>query len=825
MDKKIKHSLNQARASKEGRTFTEADGTDPDQSGISTIPKYLNEARGDDTFFISTEGRYRVREAQGTDTLKIDYSKVEAQYGLRGGVIYYTGSGSFYLPNGNGKSSSHINYAGMERFDITGTALDDHLPVPTGPYGGQSDVLRGGDGNDIFGLSLWNQRGVTQKADDVDGGSGNDTLRLALTHNAAITLKVDTSGNGKLENNGTQLRSIETLNARTGSGRDNISWLGSGNSTIYAYDGNDTLTSGSGNDYLDGGSGNDYLDGGSGNDYLDGGFGNDTLISSGGADTLLGNSGNDTLVSSSGANILLGDSGNDVYKIESPENGTNVLINDTSGGSDSLVFPGIERTRMTEGRLGLGREGKNLIVDVNRNGEIDLTDLNIVKFFESDTGWKRGRGFIEKVGSLSSNEVINLFALEGREKIYSLSESKPVQFEVSGYQPGTAPASLVQAYKGQTVWIVSHGLNSDTGTFADLARKVRQNKPSDVVLLLDWSQAAGTGFIENYEAGNIAASRWIDDVADFAFDKLKAWGFTDGSKLNLVGHSLGSLVSSEIGSRFRSVNRLIALDPPSEALGAYAVDARNFAAVSNFSRAYVGNQSVLGNSVFAGTADEAYVMDFGNTFPSLYDEHSRVHATFTNMLSGNRKLIGNLLGLDDPARSQFRRNSFSRGWDPSQFVFEGIIKVNNQNEPLSLTGRRASGLGEDDLIYGTTGNDELTGGSGSDYFAFKGNGRFNVESMGLDIVKDFVRGSDRIVLDNDTFTDLSIGLPIRSNQFAQVNSLSAVGTSTAKIVFNSADSNLYYNPNGSASGLSNGGAFAKLVGISTLSAIDIAVFD
>jgi len=271
MNKKIKHSSNQARVAQGGRTFTEADGTDPGQSGISTIPKNLNEARGDDTFFISTGGSYLVREAEGTDTLKIDYSKVKAGHGLRGTLTYYIGTGLFNLSKYRSeKGVPYINYAGIERFEITGTALDDHFPVPTGLYGRQSDVLGGGD--DIFKLSLWNQQGFSQKADDVDGGLGNDTLELSLTHSAAITLKVDASGNGKFENHGTQLRSIETLNATTGSQDDNISWLGNGNSTIHANGSDDTLTSGSGNDYLDDGSGNDILTSSCGADTLLGKF-------------------------------------------------------------------------------------------------------------------------------------------------------------------------------------------------------------------------------------------------------------------------------------------------------------------------------------------------------------------------------------------------------------------------------------------------------------------------------------------------------------------------------------------------------------------------
>ena len=72
---------------------------------------------------------------------------------------------------------------------------------------------------------------------------------------------------------------------------------------LYGYGGNDLINGAAGNDTLDGGTGNDTLDGGTGNDTLDGGGGIDTFNVTGSIDTItdLGNGGVDILKVASGA--------------------------------------------------------------------------------------------------------------------------------------------------------------------------------------------------------------------------------------------------------------------------------------------------------------------------------------------------------------------------------------------------------------------------------------------------------------------------------------------------------------------------------------------
>ena len=130
----------------------------------------------------------------------------------------------------------------------------------------------------------------------------------------------------------------------------------------------------------------------------------------------------------------------------------------------------------------------------------------------------------------------------------------------------------------------------------------------------------------------------------------------------------------------------------------------------------------------------------------------------------------------------------------------------------------------DDTVTGGGGNDSVTGGMGSDRFLFDTNAVFSADA-GIDILTDFVAGTDKIVLDQTTFTALTnnaIGL-LRATGFAIVSSDTAVATSGALIVYNSATGGLFYNQNGAAAGFGTGAQFATLTGNPTLSATDFIV--
>jgi len=96
-------------------------------------------------------------------------------------------------------------------------------------------------------------------------------------------------------------------------------------------------------------------------------------------------------------------------------------------------------------------------------------------------------------------------------------------------------------------------------------------------------------------------------------------------------------------------------------------------------------------------------------------------------------------------------------------------------------------------------------------------------------ISDFIKGTDKIILSKTSFNALvsTPGNSLQAAEFATINEaaneLALVGSSNAKIVYNLATGNLFYNQNGATTGLGNGALFANFNGIPQLSENDILI--
>jgi len=281
---------------------------------------------------------------------------------------------------------------------------------------------------------------------------------------------------------------------------------------------------------------------------------------------------------------------------------------------------------------------------------------------------------------------------------------------------------------------------------------------------------------------NYFAAKWIRPVAEFVvtelLDKLKIDSVAASENLNLIGHSLGSLVSGEIGRLYKEgfkddkgneikpngvgVNTITALDPPSESsidlltLGGvdYDLDGRNtqadspnnFSEVSNYSLALVGARSLAGNQQLSATADESFQMDFGGlSLPP--DEHGQVVQTFTNLLNQIKKdqplgllqqeIIKDRI-LTDRGRFNTKQNAYFYLTNPIDrlseklFVHEVILSLQAPDRPIFLAVKDTNSA-NDDIVYGSIDDnigdlkldgsnfDGLLGVTGNSIFTGSGN--------------------------------------------------------------------------------------------------------
>jgi RTX calcium-binding nonapeptide repeat (4 copies)/Cysteine-rich secretory protein family len=135
------------------------------------------------------------------------------------------------------------------------------------------------------------------------------------------------------------------------------------------------------------------------------------------------------------------------------------------------------------------------------------------------------------------------------------------------------------------------------------------------------------------------------------------------------------------------------------------------------------------------------------------------------------------------------------------------------------------GSGDDQLV-GSAGNDTLIGSSGNDRFIFESAGAFQANDFGLDLIRDFKSGEDKIQLGGESFPALQSifgnGFS-QANEFATVADDGAVAASAAEIVYSSGSGQLFYNANGAAAGLGDGAAIALFSNQPALTANDFVI--
>ena len=283
---------------------------------------------GDDT--INAGGGYNVvNGGEGNDLLIVDYSS-NTYTGENAGIT--SSPGNFRANYNSNRNYDFVQYSNIERFEITGTLVDDWIDIGWNTdtikvNGGEGfDVLRYGDfsslttavtidelgtttinlpdnsnvsniewfysfktgsGNDVISLTEHLDNDINTGAGDdtinagggynvVNGGEGNDLLIVDYSSNTYTGENAGiTSSPGNFRANYNSNRNYDFVQYSnierfeiTGTLVDD--WIVTDN-------GNDTINSGVGDDYISSSAGNDYLDGGTGNDELFGGNNDDTL--------------------------------------------------------------------------------------------------------------------------------------------------------------------------------------------------------------------------------------------------------------------------------------------------------------------------------------------------------------------------------------------------------------------------------------------------------------------------------------------------------------------------------------------------------------------
>lgn len=138
----------------------------------------------------------------------------------------------------------------------------------------------------------------------------------------------------------------------------------------------------------------------------------------------------------------------------------------------------------------------------------------------------------------------------------------------------------------------------------------------------------------------------------------------------------------------------------------------------------------------------------------------------------------------------------------------GILNGTGNTAANNLTGNTAAnnlsgaagadvlqGMGGNDVLRGGTGNDRLTGGGGADVFVLE---TALSASANKDLITDFVRGTDKLRLDDDVFTALTPGA-LGAAQFRAGAGVTTAGDASDRIIYNTSTGALYYDRDGTGS--------------------------
>jgi RHS repeat-associated protein len=468
----------------------------------------INTGAGNDTINTGL-GVDNVDGGAGNDLLIADYSSstFNGANGVAGGLVSTitqngnSFSGSFRVATGGDNKADGVTFSNIERFQVTGTKFDDTF----------NGALVGG----------------------IDAGDGIDTLHDADYSRFTADVNVNESGN-LLIPDGTTIKNVERFdNITTGVGNDTINLASRHNEVINTGAGNDTINTGLGVDNVDGGAGNDLLIADYSSSTFNGAngvagglvstitqngnsFSGSFRVATGGdnkadgvtftnierfqvtgtkfKDTIQTLAGNDTIIGGGGADTLMGGDGNDLYLIDRTL-GAGTIVDDSFGANDTIDL-GVGANYTT---ANLSRDGKTLLIDLNKDGVFNAAnDLSIKNFFANTTGNKAGNGYIENVANLSGSTILDFY-------------SRPV---ITGFPKGTTGSN-----KGSTTMVIA-GENFSPNTQIGLVDGSGGTKAPSKVYWVSENEIWATFDLQGLATGSYAISAKNDantNVANNSF--------------------------------------------------------------------------------------------------------------------------------------------------------------------------------------------------------------------------------------------------------------------------------------------------------------------
>jgi hypothetical protein len=360
-------------------------------------------------------------------------------------------------------------------------------------------------------------------------------------------------------------------------------------------------------------------------------------------------------------------------------------------------------------------------------------------------------------------------------------------------------------YTTGNVWLLSHGMKDNESSFVNMAKAIHTRDPQATIITLNWSESAYTLLPD---PNNVDQS--IQPIAREVARRLKTWGLTNAQSLNMAGHSMGTIMITEIAKAMRDQqgagesNRLIYLDPPNYAnvngVGQWQFDVNDGESGNdsiynkdigyttkvnaNTMRAFTGvrkdgKTNFCGNMNLNKTAKENILIQFPDMDFGICNIHGGVHKSWTKMLADDN-FIGNYVMQDQnidiyaTGIASYTKKTFVN--NDEQDGFNAIIYSKGSNEENTKPQTITSWDGTKYQVSGRTTENEFYG------FDYNSQGYISGSTTNI---QDF-QGNDKLSLQKNATEQIDSGLgngttvPLLVNINYQVKSGGAIKTWTTR---------------------------------------------
>ncbi|MCW2922591.1 MAG: alkaline phosphatase, partial [Thermoleophilia bacterium] len=673
----------------------------------------------------------------GDDTYIVDSTSDKAVEAAAGGTDTVEASATFTL----GVEVENLVLTGAAAINGTGNSGNNRI---TG--NGANNILNGGAGADTMVGGGGNDTYVVEDPGDVvteAAGAGSDTVQSSITYTLGSELEnLTLTGAGAINGTGNGLG-----NSITGNGSDNIIDGGAGADTMAGGGGDDTFIVDDIGDSVSEGAnaGTDSVQARV-NFTLSANVENLTLTGTAltgtgntAANTITGNGLDNVLNGGSGADTMSGGLGNDTYVVD---NVGDVLVEGTGAGTGTdLVQASITFTLGTNfenltltGFAAIDGTGNGLNNVITGNGLANL----LVGADGADTlAGAAGNDTLDGgigIDSMAGGTGNDTYYVDAAGDVITENASEGTDSVRTGLASYTLGANL----EG----LIYTGAGGFNGTGNGLNNYLEGGAGNDTL--------TGGGGTDTMEGGNGGDTFFLDSNGDVANDSGATGVDTVNSTANVtMGAGIENLILSGTGD--------------TDGFGNELNNSLTGNAGANLLDGGLGADTMTG-----GAGDDSYVVD-------------NVGDVVTDLVDGGYDTLLVRLG------------SYTLGANIEDLYFDGTGAFNGTGNDLDnyISGGEGNdtlsgGVGFD-WLEGWLGNDTLTGGAGDDTFFFTA----TPGAANADRIMDFQLGFDWIALDASVFT--AIGATWAASMF-QVGT--AANDSGDRIIYNSANGNLFYDPDG-----------------------------